>query len=61
MYSDLDTEEQILLAVEFLARGVSIPLELEKALGSDLMLELMTPERIDHEWEVGYTNTAYAS
>lgn len=47
MYSDLTIEEQIHTAVEYLAMGVSIPRELEIALGPEIMLDLMTPERTE--------------
>ena len=47
MYSDLTIEEQIHTAVEFLAMGVSIPRELEEALGPEIMLDLMLPEKTE--------------
>ena len=47
MYTALNTEDQIRLAAEFLARDTSIPQELADALGPAIMLDLITPEKQD--------------
>lgn len=37
MYRDLETDEQILLAIQFHLRGAAIPKELQELLGKDLV------------------------
>ena len=37
MYSDLETDAQLLLAIQFHLRGAAIPQELQELLGKDLV------------------------
>jgi hypothetical protein len=43
-YSDLAVEEQILLAAEFVGRGLPVPSEIKSNLGSDLIRDIENPE-----------------
>lgn len=47
-YADLTTTELILLAVEFVGRGVPIPAQIQEAIGSDLVKEITSPEITDN-------------
>jgi hypothetical protein len=56
-YSDLTVSEQILLSVEFLGRGLDIPLDLKTCLGSELLEEISNPENFnDRTQEPGGTS-----
>jgi hypothetical protein len=48
-YCDLSVSEQILLSVEYLGRGLDIPLELQACLGPELVEEILHPENIHHD------------
>jgi hypothetical protein len=43
-YSDLAVEDQILLAADFVGRGLSIPQEIRDTLGPDLTADIEHPE-----------------
>lgn len=45
-YSDLAVEDQILLAAEFVGRGVPVPSEIRENLGSNLMRDIENPETL---------------
>lgn len=42
-YADLDSEDLIVLAAEFVGRGVPIPHEIEAKLGHSLISEIQNP------------------
>jgi hypothetical protein len=46
-YADLSVSEQIVLSVEFLGRGLDIPLELQTLLGPELLGDILHPETQD--------------
>lgn len=48
-YSDLLPEEVILLAVEFVGRGLEVPQEIREYLGPGLMREIEHPETNQHD------------
>lgn len=48
-YSDLAVTDQIILAAEFVGRGLSIPQEIQTALGPELTSEIQNPETANHE------------
>lgn len=43
-YSDMAVEEQILLAAEFVGRGLQVPGELQTILGPELSEDIQNPE-----------------
>lgn len=49
-YAELSTEELIILAVEFVGRGVPIPHDIQAKLGEDIILEIENPG-VQHEYK----------
>lgn len=43
-YADLTSEEQILLAAEFIGRGQDVPREIARGLGHEIMHDILAPE-----------------
>lgn len=42
-YSDLQPEDQVILAIEYVLRGAPVPKELEKLVGPDVMYDIRLP------------------
>ena len=48
-YSDMAVEDQILLAAEFVGRGLTVPHEIRTNLGDELMRDIENPENPQHD------------
>lgn len=52
-YADMDPADLILLAVEFVGRGGTIPDEIAAALGPDLISDIQHPETNNGHTDTG--------